>query len=37
MTAASGPLHTDGTVVSYMGTYVVRSGVITSFNVHQAG
>ncbi len=37
VTAVFKALHTDGTVVSYVGTYVVGNGVITSFNVHQGG
>ena len=37
VTAVFKALHTDGTVVNYVGTYVVGNGVITSFNVHQAG
>jgi hypothetical protein len=37
VTADFKAVHTDGTVLSYMGTYVVTNGVITSFSVHQAG
>ena len=37
VTADFKALHTDGTVLNYAGTYVVGSGVITSFNVHQVG
>ncbi|HEX3389202.1 MAG TPA: protein kinase [Streptosporangiaceae bacterium] len=37
VTADFKALHTDGTVLSYEGTYVVGNGVITSFNVHQVG
>ena len=37
VTADFKALHTDGTVLSYQGIYVVGSGVITSFNVHQVG
>jgi serine/threonine protein kinase len=37
VTADFKAVHTDGTVLSYMGTYVVGNGVITSFSVHQAG
>jgi serine/threonine protein kinase len=37
VTADFKAVHTDGTVLSYMGSYVVTNGVITSFSVHQAG
>jgi hypothetical protein len=37
VTADFKALHTDGTVLSYQGTYVVGNGVITSFNVRQVG
>ena len=37
VTADFKAVHTDGTVLSYMGTYVVGNGVITSFSVHQVG
>ena len=37
VTADFKALHTDGTVLSYEGTYVVGTGVITSFNVRQFG
>jgi hypothetical protein len=37
VTADFKAVHTDGTVLSYMGTYTVGNGVITSFSVHQAG
>ena len=37
VTADFKAVHTDGTVESYVGTYVVGNGVITSFNVHQVG
>jgi hypothetical protein len=37
VTADFKAVHTDGTVRSYMGTYVVGNGVITSFSVHQVG
>ena len=37
VTADFKALHTDGTVLSYEGTYVVGTGVITSFNVRQVG
>ena len=37
VTADFKAVHTDGTVSSYMGTYVVGNGVITSFSVHQVG
>jgi hypothetical protein len=37
VTADFKAVHTDGTVQSYMGTYVVGSGVITSFSVHRVG
>ena len=37
VTAVFKAVHTDGTVVSYVGTYVVGNGVITSFNVRQGG
>jgi hypothetical protein len=30
-------VQTDGSVKKFEGTYLVRSGVITSFNVHQDG
>ena len=30
-------VQTDGSVKKFEGTYLVRSGVITSFNVHQVG
>jgi hypothetical protein len=30
-------VQADGSVKKFEGTYVVRSGVITSFNVHQVG
>jgi hypothetical protein len=37
VTADFKAVHTDGTVLSYMGTYIVGNGVITSFSVHQVG
>jgi hypothetical protein len=37
VTADFKAVHTDGTVLSYTGTYVVGNGVITSFSVHQVG
>jgi serine/threonine protein kinase len=37
VTADFKAVHTDGTVQSYTGTYVVGNGVITSFSVRQAG
>jgi Protein kinase domain len=37
VTADFKAVHTDGTVLSYTGTYIVGNGVITSFSVHQAG
>ena len=37
VTADFKAVHTDGTVLTYMGTYVVGNGVITSFSVHQVG
>ena len=37
VTADFKALHTDGTVLNYVGTYIVGNGVITSFNVHQVG
>jgi hypothetical protein len=37
VTADFRAVHTDGTVLSYMGSYVVGNGVITSFSVHQVG
>ncbi len=37
VTADFKAVHTDGTTLSYMGTYVVGNGVITSFSVHQVG
>ena len=37
VTADFKAVHTDGTTLSYMGTYVVANGVITSFSVHQVG
>ena len=30
-------VQADGSVKKFEGTYLVRSGVITSFNVHQVG
>jgi serine/threonine protein kinase len=37
VTADFKAVHKNGTVSSYMGTYVVGNGVITSFSVHQVG
>ena len=37
VTANFKAVHKNGTVSSYMGTYVVGNGVITSFSVHQVG
>ena len=37
VTADFKAVHTDGTVQTYMGTYVIGNGVITSFSVHQVG
>ena len=37
VTAKIAAFQTNGAVKEYQGTYVVRSGVITSFNVHQVG
>jgi serine/threonine protein kinase len=37
VTADFKAVHTDGTVQSYMGTYVIGNGVIASFSVHQVG
>jgi serine/threonine-protein kinase len=37
VTADFKALHTDGTVLSYAGVYVVGNGIITTFNVHQVG
>jgi hypothetical protein len=37
VTADFKALHTDGTVLSYAGVYVVGNGVITTFNVRQVG
>jgi serine/threonine protein kinase len=37
VTADFKAVHTDGTVLSYTGTYVIGNGVITSFSVHAAG
>ncbi len=37
VTAKIAAFQTDGSVMYFQGAYVVGSGVITSFNVHQAG
>ncbi len=37
VTAKIAAFQTDGSVTYYQGAYVVGNGVITSFNVHQAG
>ena len=37
VTAKIAAFQTNGAVKEYQGTYLVRSGVITSFNVHQVG
>ena len=37
VTAKIEAFQTNGAVKDYQGTYLVRSGVITSFNVHQVG
>ena len=37
VTAKIAAFQTDGSVLYFQGAYVVGSGVITSFNVHQAG
>ena len=37
VTAKIAAVQTDGSVKNFEGAYVVGSGVITSFNVHQVG
>jgi hypothetical protein len=37
VTAKIAAFQANGAVKEYQGTYLVRSGVITSFNVHQVG
>ncbi len=37
VTAKIAAFQTDGSVMYFQGAYVVGNGVITSFNVHQAG